>query len=226
MRPSGPDAADGRSAAGVAGGPAAAIAPDDLVAREGMLDGAIQWGEAEGDDALLLHTITLLLAPLRSGAEEVPDPKLTLHSLRLPVSSWAQLEGQTFELGNVVREITADGGTYPIYDAYGSLRLGAAYHDVTPTRLRFGRRDGCSLALHLDGWLRATDTPPSFAPVEFALDADVQIGPVHVVGDSGGDDFPTPGEAAELATRLLDVGAYERAVVEDDCTVLHPRCSA
>ena len=225
MPPSDPDAAHGRSGAGVVGAQGVAIAADDLLVREGTLEGAIQWGEAEGDDPLLLHAITLLLAPLRVGAEVVADPKLTLHSLRLPVSSWAQLEEQSYELGNVVREITADGGEYPVHDAYGSLKLGDAYHDVAPTRLRFGARDGCVQALHLAGWLRPTDTPPSFAPVDFAIDAAVEIGAVLVVGDSGGDDYPSPGEAAQLAARLLDLDAYAPAAVDDGCTVLRPRCS-
>jgi hypothetical protein len=203
-----------------------AVAGEDLVAREGTLEGAIQWGETEGDEPLLLHAITLLLAPLRIGVEEVSDPTLRLHSLRLPVSSWAQLDGQAYELGSVVREITSDGRSYPVYDAYGSLNLGDAYHEVLPRRLRFGSREGCVLSLQLEGRLRATDTPPSFAPVDFAVAADVQVGPLHVIGDSGGDDYPSPADAAELAARLLDLKAYEAPVVHDDCTLLRPRCSA
>lgn len=226
MPPSRSDRADERSAAGVVGSPDAAVALDDLVAREGTLEGAIQWGEAEGDDPLLLHAITVVLEPLQLGAQEVADPTLRLHSLRLPVASWAELEGQGYELGSVVREIAADGGTYPVYDAYGSLRLGEVFHDVAPTLLRFGSRDGCMLKLHLEGRLRATDTPPSFAPRDIAIDADVRIAAVTVVGDSGADDYPSPDEAAALSARLLDGDAYEPVVVHDGCTVLRPRCAA
>lgn len=203
----------------------AAVEVDDLVVREGTLEGSIQWGEAEGDDPLLLHAITLLLAPLRVGAKEVRRPKLRLHSLRLPVASWTELEGRSCELGNVAREITADGESYPVYDAYGSLKLGDAYHDVAPRLLRFGPRDGCVLRLKVDGRLSATDAPPSFAAVDFAIAGDVQIGAVQVIGDVGADDYPSPDEAAELAARLLDLDAYEPPVVRDGCTVLHPRCA-
>jgi hypothetical protein len=192
--------------------------------REATLEGAIQWGEAEGDDPLLLHAITLSLAPLRIGTREVRGPKLRLHSLRLPVSSWRQLDGQTYELGNVVREISADGESYPILDGYGSLKLGEDYHDVAPTLLRFGPRERCVLALHLEGRLTATDAPPSFAAVDFSIDADLKVGPVSVVGDSGGDDYPPPGESAELAARLLDLAAYEPPAADGHCTVLRPRC--
>lgn len=206
--------------------PGAVVSLDDLAVRKATLEGAIQWGEAEGDDPLLLHAITLSLAPLRIGGQEVRAPKLRLHSLRLPVSSWRQLDGQTYELGNVVREITADGESHPVHDGYGSLKLGEEYHDAAPMRVRFGPRKGCVLALHLDGRLTATDEPPSFAPVDFAIDADLKVGPVRVVGDSGGDAYPSPDESAELATRLLDLDAYRPPVVDDHCTVLRPRCRA
>jgi hypothetical protein len=204
--------------------PGALVCADDLAVRKATLEGAIQWGEAEGDDPLLLHAITLSLAPLRLGAREVRAPKLRLHSLRLPVSSWRQHDGQTYELGNVVREITADGESHPILDGYGSLKLGESYHDVAPRLLRFGPRKRCVLALHLEGRLTATDKPPSFAAVDFALDADLRVGPVSVVGDSGGDDYPSPGEPAELAARLLDLDAYEPPTLDGHCTILRPRC--
>jgi hypothetical protein len=144
--------------------------------------------------------------------------------LPLPVASRRQLDGQTYELGNVVREITADGESHPILDGYGSLKFGETYHDVAPRLLRFGPRKRCVLALHLEGRLTATDEPPSFAPVDFTIDADLKVGPVSVVGDSGGDDYPSPDESAELAAQLLDLDAYEPPAVDDGCTVLRPRC--
>jgi hypothetical protein len=207
-----------------ADGPAAL---DDLRAREGTLEGAIQWGEAEGDEPLLLHVITLRLEPLRGddGAVGVDDPKLTLHSLRLGVSSWRQLEGSRHGLGNVVREIAADGGEHPVYDAYGTLKLGDTYHEVVPALLRFGAREGCTLALRLEARLNPTDRPPSFAATDFAIDADVVLRAVSVVGDSGGDDLPSPDESSALARRLLELDDYEPPVVVDGgCTVLQPRC--
>jgi hypothetical protein len=204
--------------------PGAVVSAGDLAVRKATLEGAIGWGEAEGDDPLLLHAITLALAPLRIGGREVRSPKLRLDSLRLPVSSWRQLDGKTYELGNVVREIAADGESHPILDGYGSLKLGETYHDVAPTLLCFGPRKRCVLALHLEGRLTATDEPPSFAPVDFALHADLKVGPVSVVGDSGGDDYPSSGESAQLAARLLDLDAYEPPAVDDGCTILRPRC--
>ena len=170
--------------------------------------------------------LRVLAAALEAHATLRRAGRLTLHSLRLPALAWTQLEGQSYDLGNAVREITADGESHPVYDAYGSLKLGDAYHRVAPTLLRFGPRDGCVLRLHLEARLSATDAPPSFAPVDFAIDANVEIGPVHVVGDSGGGDYPSPDEAADLAARLLDVDAYEPGVVDDGCIVLRPRCSA
>jgi hypothetical protein len=205
-------------------GSAEPLAVSELRVCEGTLEGSIRWGEAEGDDPLLLHAITLLLGPLRVGGESVPDPKLRLHSVRLPVSSWSQLTHATYRLGDVAREIMADGEAHPIYDAYGSLKLGDAYHTVQPRLLRFGACDGCVLSLHLEGSIDATDAPPSFAPTDFAIDGDVVVGAVRVVGDSGADGYPAEDQARELAARLLDCDAYEAPVVERGCVVLHPRC--
>ena len=75
--------------------PGAGVSLDDLAVRKATLEGAIQWGEAEGDEPLLLHAITLSLAPLRIGGRRCALPSSRLHSLRLPVSSWRQLDGQT-----------------------------------------------------------------------------------------------------------------------------------
>ncbi|MGH2917918.1 MAG: hypothetical protein ACRDLS_04860 [Solirubrobacteraceae bacterium] len=200
------------------------FAANRLRVREGTLEGAIRWGEAEGDDPLLLHAITLLLAPLRVGDQDVPEPKLRLHSLRLPVSSWAQLAGGSYPLGNVVREIVADGESHPVYDAYGSLKLGDVYHEVVPSLVSFEPRDGCALALHVEGRIEPADAPPSFAPVDFAIDADVALAAVRVVGDAGAAGYPSQERANPLAERLLDVDDYEPPVVEDGCVVLHPRC--
>ena len=199
------------------------LAASELRVRAGALSGTIEWGEEQGDEAQLLHEITLLLEPLHGS--DAADPKLTLDSVRLPVSSWAQLAGSSHKLGDVVRELVGDGESRPIYDAYGSLKLGEEYHEVVPSLLDFGARHGCVLHVRLEGRLNATDSPPSFASTDFTLEADVDLDAVRVIGNTRIAQFPPQDEAIELATRLLDVVTYEPPVIEGGCTVLRPRCN-
>jgi hypothetical protein len=46
----------------------AAFPANGVQLMSGTLEGSIQWGEAEGPEPLLLHAITLMLAPRCDGA--------------------------------------------------------------------------------------------------------------------------------------------------------------
>ncbi|MGH3620586.1 MAG: hypothetical protein ACRDQ5_02195 [Sciscionella sp.] len=199
---------------------------NQLVAGEGVLEASIRWGEAEGDDPLLLHAITVHLGSLSlGGGVEDTAPKLRLHSIRFPVSSWTQLQGRAYRFPNLVRCVVADGESDPIYDIYGSLKIGDRYHEVVPSLLRFDPDTGCTLGVHLDAEINPTDTPPSFASTAFTLDAELTVAVVRVVGDAASPDYPSLTEASELSRQLLDLNRYAAPVVKDGCVTFAPRCA-
>lgn len=202
---------------------APAFAVDELRVTGATLTASIQWGEAEGPDALLLHEITLALAPLQVGTQRDDLPALCIDSIRFGVTSWRQLEGRTFALGEVVRTIASDGQEHPIYDAYASLNVGEDYHPVDVDAIAFGAADGCRLPMTCEARIEP-DAAGTFEPAALRLSATLDVGAVEVLGDMDDGDFPGLGEATELAGRLLDLGAYGEPVVADGRVTLAPRC--
>jgi hypothetical protein len=166
-----------------------------LASAEGVMDGSIQWGEEEGLDPVLVHAITVPLAPLRLGEQEYDEaPVLRLNSIRFAVRSWRQLGGRTFSFPKVVRHIEADGESHPVYDIYGSLRLGAEYHQVLMTSIVFGQYDGCRVVASLRGSVRSVADPPPFTPADFSCETSLTVGPVSVRGDMGSTAAPALAE--------------------------------
>jgi hypothetical protein len=180
-----------------------------LVGADGVVDGRIQWGEEEGLDPMVVHAVTVPLAPLRLGDDAHDErPVLRLHSIRFDVQSWRELEGRSFSFPNVVREIMAEGRSYPVYDIYGSLRLGSDYHQVLMTSIAFAQYDGCTVDARLEGRVQSVTEPPRFAPTDFTCEASLTVGPVAVVGDLGSSTFPSRADAEELARKLLRLEDY------------------
>lgn len=202
---------------------APAFAADELRVTGATLTASIQSGEAEGPDALLLHEITLALAPLEVGSQRDDVPALCVDSIRFGVTSWRQLEGRTFPLGAVVRTIASDGEEHPIYDAYASLNVGEDYHPVHVDAIAFGAAEGCRLPMTCDARIEP-DTAGAFEPAALRLSATLDVGPVEVVGDTDDGAFPGLDEATGLAGGLLDLGAYGEPVVVDGRVTLAPRC--
>lgn len=198
---------------------------DQLTPTNGTLGASIQWGEAEGTEPILLHRVTVELAPVKIGDVRTASPRLRLHSIRFGVRSWKELEGRSYRFPNVVRLIQEDGGSYPIYDIYGSLKLGEHYHEVIVSSLDFdGERSACILPVHMRGTLKATDSPPSFAPTDFQLGCGLTILAVQVLGDGASSKFPELDEAKDLAASLLELDDYEPVRIEQQRPVLMPRC--
>jgi hypothetical protein len=196
---------------------------DELRVTGATLTASIRWGEAEGPDALLLHEITLALAPLRVGSQRDDAPTLCVDSIRFGVTSWRQLEDRTFALGAVVRTIASDGEEHPIYDAYASLNVGEDYHPVHVSAIAFGAAEGCRLPMTCEARIEP-DAAGTFEPAALSLSATLDVGAVAVVGDTDEGAFPGPDEATELAGRLLDLGAYGEPAVVDGRVTLAPRC--
>ncbi|ACV78996.1 hypothetical protein [Nakamurella multipartita] len=192
---------------------------------EAVLDGSIQWGEEVGIDPVLVHAITVPLAALRLGEQTADDaPLLRLNSIRFGVASWRQLGGQSFSFPNVVRQIEADGESHPVYDIYGSLRMGSEYHQVVMTRIAFGPYDGCSVAVSMEGSVRSVSQPALFNQIDFACDASLTVGAVVVRGDLGSATPPTLAEADELTQRLLRLEDYRPPRSQNGRAVLEPLC--
>lgn len=198
---------------------------EPLGSIEGVLDGSIQWGEEEGMDPTLVHAITVPLAPLRLGEQADDDsPVLRLDSIRFAVQSWRQLEGKAFSFPNVVRHIEAEGESHPVYDIYGSLRLGDDYHQVLMTNIAFGQYEGCQVAASLKGSVRSVANPPLFAPTDFSCDVSLTLGPVSVRGDLGSTAVPALAEAEELSRSLLRLEDYEPPRDQKGRTLFQPSC--
>ena len=196
-----------------------------LSSTEGVLDGSIQWGEEEGLDPVLVHAITVPLAPLRLGEQAYDEaPVLSLYSIRFAVRSWRQLEGRTFSFPNVVRHIEADGESHPVYDIYGSLRLGPEYHQVLMTSIAFGQYDGCRVVANLRGSVRSVAHPPLFTPADFSCETSLTVGPVSVRGDLGSTAVPALAEAEKLAHGLLRFEDYEPPRNQNGRALLKPSC--
>ncbi len=196
-----------------------------LPSTEGVLEGSIEWGGEEDLDPALVHAITVPLAPLRL-SERAHDeaPIVRLHSIRVAVRSWRELGNKTFSFPNVVRRIDADGGSNAIYDIYGSLRLGAEYHQVLMTHIAFGQYEGCRVAASLKGSVRSVANPPLFAPAEFSCNTSLSVGPVFIRGDVGSNALPALTEAEELTQRLLRLRDYEPPRNENGRVLLSPSC--
>jgi len=177
---------------------------------EGVMDGSIQWGQEEGLDPVLVHAITIPLTPVRLGENTHDEkPLLRLNSIRFGVRSWRELEGKTFSFPNVVRHIEADGESHPVYDIYGSLRLGSDYHQALISNITFGQYEGCRIEASLEGRVQSVAEPPLFTPTDFTCEASLTVGPVAVRGDLGTNFVPTRADAEELAQRLLRLDDYE-----------------
>jgi hypothetical protein len=203
----------------------AKFAVDQLMPTKGVLSASIQWGEAEGTEPILLHRVTVELAPVKIGGLRTPSPRLRLHSIRFGVRSWKELEGRSYRFPNVVRVIREDGESYPIYDIYGSLKLGEDYHEVVVSSLEFDEpRAACTLPVNVRGTIKATGSPPSFAPTDFHLRCGLTISDVQVLGDGASSKFPELDEARDLAASLLELDDYEPVRIEQQRPVLMPRC--
>ena len=197
---------------------------EQLRAVDGDLDAAVRWGEAQGDEPVLLYRLNMHLAPLQLDERLEPEPRLRLHSVRFGIKSWRELEGTKHPFRHVVLQIAEDGEEHPVYDAYGTLKLGESYHEVVPSLVEFGPRAGCTIDARVEGLLRSAESPRSFGPSEFAVHCRVVLGDVRVVGNTASSQFPDLPTATELASHLLNVDDYEPPRVERGCTVLTPRC--
>lgn len=191
---------------------------------DGELDASIQWGEEEGPDPTLVHAITVPLGPVQLGEQSDDEPVLRLHSIRFDVRSWRELAGRSFSFPHVVREIEAEGESHPVYDIYGSLRLGDDYHQVIASGIAFGRYDGCRVTATLEGRVESIDHPPGFDPTDFTCDASLTLGPVTVRGDLGSTTLPAAAEAERLAQQLLRTEDYSSPRDRRGVVMLEPSC--
>lgn len=191
---------------------------------DGALDASIQWSAEDGPEPMLVHAITVPLGPVRLGEQSDDESVLRLHSIRFDVRSWRELAGRSFSFRHVVREIEAEGESLPIYDIYGSLRLGDAYHDVIASGITFGRYDGCRVTATLEGRVESIDHPPGFDPTDFTCDATLTLGPVTVRGDLGSTTVPAAAEAERLAQQLLRTDDYGEPRDRRGVVVLEPSC--
>lgn len=204
--------------------------PDELrleprPGAEGEVEGTIQWGGEEGPDPRLVHAITVPLAPLRLGKRaHHKRPVLRLHSIRLDVRSWRELEGRSFSFPNVVMQILAEGESHPVYDIYGSLELGSDYHQVLMSSIAFGRYDGCRIDAKLEGRVQSVAEPPLFAATDFTCAASLTVGPVSVRGDLGSSTVPGRTEAEEVAQKLLHLQDYESPQDDQGGLSFAPSC--
>ncbi len=188
----------------------------------GTLDASIQWGEEEGPDPMLVHGITIPLGPVRLGGQADDEPVLRLHSIRFDVRSWRELAGRSFTFPNVVREIEAEGETHPVYDVYGSLRLGNDYHRVVVSDIAFGRYDGARVTATVDGRVESVSPSPEFDPTDFTCEARLSVGPVTVRGDLASTTPPSAAEAPRLAGQLLRLEDYRPPQERKGAAVLEP----
>ena len=192
---------------------------------DGELEGSIEWGDEADPHPVVVHAIRVPLAPLRLGEHAFDDePVLQLHSIRFGVKSWRQLAGRTFSFPNVVRHITSDGESRPIYDIYGSLRMGAEYHQVLATGIAFGTYQGCRVEVNLSGSVNSVAHPPLFSPTDFSCDASLALGPILVRGDLGSSTLPDLAEAQEQAQRLLRLEDYEPPQDHNGRVLIRPTC--
>ncbi len=192
---------------------------------DAALDASIQWGEEEGPDPTLVHAITVPLGPVRLGDQSDDDePVLRLHAIRFDVRSWRELAGRSFAFPNVVREIEADGESHPVYDIYGSLRLGEDYHQVTMSGIAFDQFDGCRVTATLAGRVESVTQPPRFDPTDFTCAATLTVGPVTVRGDLASTTVPAAAQAQELAQQLLRLEDYQAVRERGGRAVLEPAC--
>jgi len=191
---------------------------------EGVLDASIQWSAEEGPDPMLVHAITVPLGPVQLGEQSDDEPVLRLHSIRFDVRSWRELAGRSFSFPNVVQEIEAEGESHPVYDIYGSLRLGNDYHQVTMASIAFGRYDGCRVTATLAGRVQSVTQPPGFDPTDFTGDATLTVGPVTVRGDLASTTVPAAAEAQQLAQQLLRTEDYGSPRERQGRVILEPSC--
>jgi hypothetical protein len=140
------------------------------------------------------------------------------------VRSWKELEGKAFPFRHAVRNISKDGESHPVYDIYGSLKLGEDYHEVVPSPIEFGSCTDCFLDARVEGVIQASDSPSSFAGATLDVRCRLAVAVVRVLGDSASSHFPEPAVAATLAGRLLELNDYEQPQTEQGCTVLLARC--
>ncbi|MGS0687390.1 hypothetical protein ACVBEQ_19930 [Nakamurella sp. GG22] len=196
-----------------------------LAGADGELEGSIQWGEEEGLEPVLVHAISVPLGPLRL-SEKASDetPALRLHSVRFGVRSWRELADRTYSFPNVVKTLDADGESHPVYDIYGSLQLGADYHQVLITTIAFGQFDGCRVGTSLTGSVRSVTDPPSFSPADFSCEGFLTIGPTSVRGDLGSSSVPTLAEAEKLTGSLLRLEDYGAPGMRNGTVLLKPSC--
>ncbi|MGH3768958.1 MAG: hypothetical protein ACRDS0_25020 [Pseudonocardiaceae bacterium] len=188
-----------------------------LVPVAASIGGTILWDDESEDDPFLGHAIRVDFEPL-PGREGEAHPQLHVHSIRLPVRSWRQLQGRSFTFPNVVRKIYADGEEVPILDIHGSLRLGSDYHNAQVSEIRFGERTGCRIGVAVTGELVIGKQ----APIPFGLEVPVELSPVRVTGDVATGEFPDLQQAAELAGRLLTTADYREPEVVDGCVEYSP----
>lgn len=194
-------------------------------ARTGAtLDASIQWGAEEGPDPMLVHAITVPLGAVHIGERSADEPVLRLHSIRFGVRSWRDLAERSFSFPNVVREIDADGETHPVYDIYGSLRMGDDYHQVTMSGIAFGPFDGGRVTATLDGSVRSVARPPQFDETDFTCVATLTLGPVTVRGDLASTTVPDAAQAQELAQQLLRREDYRSPRERGGLVILEPTC--
>lgn len=198
--------------------------PDPAPGAE--LTGTIRWGEAEGPEPLLVHEITVPLAPVTLGEQTDDEPVLRLHSIRFGVRSWRELAGRDFTFPTVVREIEEEGESTPVYDIYGNLRLGEEYHEVVPSGIEVGRIDGCRVPVTLTGQVRSVAPAPAFGPTDFTCAATLTLGPVAVRGDLASTAVPDADRARDLAARLLRVEDYRPPRDRRGIVVLEPDCGS
>lgn len=198
--------------------------PDPAPGAE--LTGTIRWGEAEGPEPLLVHEISVPLGPVTLGELADDEPMLRLHSIRFGVRSWRELAGRDFTFPTVVREIEEEGESTPVFDIYGSLRLGEEYHEVVPAAVAIGELDGCRVPVTITGRVRSLAPAPAFEPTDFTCAATVALGAVTVRGDLASSEVPDEAEAGELATRLLRVEDYRPPRVRRGLVVLEPDCGS
>ena len=190
---------------------------------DATLDASIQWGGEEGPDPTLVHAITVPLGPVRLGDEsDADEPLLRLHTIRFDVRSWRELAGRSFSFPNVVREIEAEGESHPVYDIYGSLRLGDEYHQVTMSGVAFDEFDGGRVTATLAGRVDSVAQPPRFDPTDFTCAATLTVGPVTVRGDLASTTVPTVAQAQELAQQLLRLEDYRPVRERGGSVILEP----
>ncbi|WP_420123670.1 hypothetical protein [Nakamurella sp.] len=198
--------------------------PDPAPGAE--LTGTIRWGEAEGPEPLLVHEISVPLGPVTLGELADDEPMLRLHSIRFGVRSWRELAGRDFTFPTVVREIEEEGESTPVFDIYGSLRLGEGYHEVVPSGVVFGAIDGCRVTVTITGQVRPVAPVPAFETTDFTCAATLTLGPVTVRGDLASSEVPDAAGAGELATRLLRVEDYRSPRPRRGVIVVEPDCGS